>query len=143
MPSRNKRLKKAAQKKRKQQENASVKNRQQQKELAQRYGEFQQKDDMPGQTWQRKKLCVETECFGCVRPSTTFCKSSCNCRGKPALLNCLCAPIFCNACIHKHINLTGDFCDCGCNWVYFECPTCREVMKTDQEQYLDECSRVQ
>ena len=133
MPSRNKRLKKAAQKKRKQQENVSLKIRQQQKSLAERYGEFHQKDDMPGKTWQRKKPCVETECFGCVRRSTTFFTNSCSCNGKPALLQCLCAPILCIACINRHIDVTGDVCDCGCCVVYFSCPTCRELMKTNQD----------
>ena len=132
MPSRN-RKKTVQRKNRQRKEAARIKKyetriEKEQKELAAQYGEYIQKDDMPGKTWQRKKLCVEPRCFGCGKK---WCKCQKNCDEKPYRLACLCAPIFCGNCMFGHFKSNHTHWDD--DTTTYTCPTCRKEIVVDHE----------
>ena len=92
-----------------------------------RYGEFCDRDDMPGRVWRFKAEQTATECNCCDQ---TFCAEECpTCPRAVANLPCLCASQTCMECMQKHIYTNEKPCgDPDCERVHFECPTCRKGM---------------
>ena len=90
-----------------------------------RYGEFCERDDMPGRVWKFKADQTATECDCCDRK---FCQD-CDCQGSVSNLPCLCPAQTCMECMQRHIDTNEKPCgDPDCTRIHFECPTCRKEM---------------
>jgi len=99
-----------------------------------KYGEFCERDEMPGKVWVYKADQKETKCDCCDRE---FCAEDCStCPRAVANLPCLCASQTCAECMQKHVHTNRKPCDdSDCERIHFECPTCRKSLIFEVPSY--------